>query len=167
MTAPVAAIAAEPVLPDGVTLRQVSERADLDGIAAMEHAVWNDDRGWLAESLEVEQAADPDAMTIVVAEARGGIVCAAWVRFVRGTEFATLWGGATLAEWRGRGIYRAIVAYQRTWPRREGSGTCRWTLLTTVARSSSASASSSSAPPRRTFGRPLPREGPWQAAADQ
>ena len=112
--APVSAVAAEPVLPDGVTLREVSERADLDGIAAMEHSVWNDDRGWLAESLELERAADPDAMTIVVAEAAGVIVCAAWVRFVRGTEFAGLWGGATLAAWRRRGIYRAIVAYRAT-----------------------------------------------------
>ena len=25
-------------------------------------------------------------------------------------EFAGLWGGATLEQWRGRGIYRALVA---------------------------------------------------------
>jgi GNAT superfamily N-acetyltransferase len=34
------------------------------------------------------------------------------VRFVQGTDFATLWGGSTLPDWRGRGIYRAIVAYR-------------------------------------------------------
>jgi GNAT superfamily N-acetyltransferase len=28
------------------------------------------------------------------------------------TKFATLWGGATLPQWRRRGIYRAIVAYR-------------------------------------------------------
>jgi GNAT superfamily N-acetyltransferase len=27
-----------------------------------------------------------------------------------GTEFAGLWGGSTRAQWRGRGIYRALVA---------------------------------------------------------
>ena len=27
-----------------------------------------------------------------------------------GTDFAGLWGGATLREWRSRGIYRALVA---------------------------------------------------------
>ena len=31
-------------------------------------------------------------------------------RYAAGTEFGTLWGGATLPEWRGRGIYRALVA---------------------------------------------------------
>jgi GNAT superfamily N-acetyltransferase len=51
-------------------------------------------------------------MSIVVAEAGDAVVCAAWVRFERGTEFATLWGGATLKEWRGRGIYSATVAYR-------------------------------------------------------
>ena len=49
---------------------------------------------------------------IVVAEAAGAITSAGRVRFVRGTEFATLWGGATLPGWRGRGIYRATVAYR-------------------------------------------------------
>ena len=27
-----------------------------------------------------------------------------------GTDFASLWGGGTLPEWRGRGIFRALVA---------------------------------------------------------
>ena len=112
MIAPVATVATDPMLSGGVTLLEVTERNDLDRIAEMERAVWHEDRSWLAESLEAERRVDPDALTIVVAEATGTVVCAAWVRFVGGTEFATLWGGATLEEWRGRGIYRAIVAYR-------------------------------------------------------
>jgi GNAT superfamily N-acetyltransferase len=54
-------------------------------------------------------AADPAGLAIFVAEADGVVVSAGWVRFPSGTDFATLWGGATLAEWRGRGIYRALV----------------------------------------------------------
>jgi GNAT superfamily N-acetyltransferase len=105
-------IAAEPQLPDGVVLREVTERADFERIAAMEEAVWGDDHGWLADTLESELAVDPDALTIVVAEAGDTFVSAAWMRFEPGTEFATLWGGATRPEWRGRGIYRALVAYR-------------------------------------------------------
>jgi GNAT superfamily N-acetyltransferase len=110
--APVAAVAAEPCLPAGVQLREVSDRVDLDRIAAMEAAIWGDDRTWLADSLEAEHAVDPSALTIVVAEAGGEVLSAGWVRFARGTEFATLWGGGTLPAWRGRGIYRAVVAYR-------------------------------------------------------
>jgi GNAT superfamily N-acetyltransferase len=110
--APVSTVAGEPRLPDGVRLREVSARADLDRIAAMEEAVWGDGRNWLADSLEAEHAADPSALTIVVAEAGDDVVCAAWIRFAAGSEFASLWGGGTLPDWRGRGIYRAIVAYR-------------------------------------------------------
>lgn len=48
-------------------------------------------------------------MIVHVAEAAEGVVSAAWVRFHPGTEFASLWGGSTLAQWRGRGIYRELV----------------------------------------------------------
>jgi GNAT superfamily N-acetyltransferase len=112
LIAPVAAIATEPRAPDGVRLHEVTARVDFDRIAAMEEAIWSDNRGWLADSLEAERAVDPDAITIVAAEAGTEIVCAAWVRFSAGTEFASLWGGGTLPAWRSRGIYRAIVAYR-------------------------------------------------------
>ena len=109
---PVADVAAKPRLPEGVRLRQVSDRVDLDRIGALEQAIWQDDRGWLVDSLEAERAVDPDALAIVVAEAGESTICAGWVRFAQGTEFATLWGGGTLPAWRGRGIYRAVVAYR-------------------------------------------------------
>jgi GNAT superfamily N-acetyltransferase len=107
-----ASVAGDPELPEGVALRAVSERADLDRIARFEEAIWGEDRGWLADMLEGEQTADPESLAIVVAETRDEIVCAGWVRFVPGTDFASLWGGSTLPAWRRRGIYRAIVAYR-------------------------------------------------------
>jgi hypothetical protein len=112
---PVAPLAAVlPTPPEGVRLRQVSSRADLDRIARMEEAVWGSERTWLADGLERELAVDPSALTVVVAqdEATETVVSAGWVRFVKGTPFATLWGGSTLAPWRRRGIYRALVVYR-------------------------------------------------------
>ena len=95
-------------------MREVTDRNDLDRIAAFERAAWEDEdnQGWIADMLEAERKADPNGISIVVAEAGGEIVCAGWVRFVSGTDFATLWGGATLPAWRGRGIYRATVAHR-------------------------------------------------------
>ena len=29
-----------------------------------------------------------------------------------GTGFAGLWGGGTVTDWRGKGVYRALVAYR-------------------------------------------------------
>lgn len=45
-----------------------------------------------------------------VAEVDGAVVATGRLEVVAGTEFAGLWGGATLEPWRGRGIYRALVA---------------------------------------------------------
>jgi GNAT superfamily N-acetyltransferase len=108
----VGTIAAAPQLPEGVSLRDVTARADLERIAALEDEVTGEDHRWLAANLDAELDADPDALAIVVAEAEDTVVCAGWVRFERGTDFATLWGGATLPAWRSRGIYRATVAYR-------------------------------------------------------
>ena len=111
--ADVAEIANTPKLPDGVTLREVTTREDFERIDAMEAAAWGEKtEGWLPTMLETEREADPDALTVLVAEAGGDVVCAGWVRFAKGTDFATLWGGATLPELRGRGIYRATVAHR-------------------------------------------------------
>ncbi|MCW3845301.1 GNAT family N-acetyltransferase [Micromonospora yasonensis] len=110
---PVAALAAAvPVLPPGVRLREVTALEDLERIRAMEEAVWAEDRSHLVTGLAKEIEADPQSITIVVAEAGDTVVSAGWVRYLRNTGFATLWGGSTLPEWRKKGIYRALVAYR-------------------------------------------------------
>ncbi len=103
-------VAAEPVLPDGVVLRQVSEAEDLRRIADHETEVWGFDLSWVAAHLGSHVAADPDHITILVAEAGDRIVCAGWTIYSPGTDFGALLGGTTLAEWRGRGLYRATLA---------------------------------------------------------
>jgi GNAT superfamily N-acetyltransferase len=112
LIAEVDGIASEPVFPDGVTLREVTERADLEGIEALESAVWGEEESWVVDMLDSELTADPESITVVVAEAGETVVCAGWIRFDPGNEFGTLWGGATLPEYRRRGIYRATVAYR-------------------------------------------------------
>jgi GNAT superfamily N-acetyltransferase len=110
---PIAPLAAAvPLLPEGVRLREVADRADLERIAAMEEEVWRDDRGHLVDGLSREIAADPQSITVVVAEAEETVVSAGWVRYVAGTGFATLWGGSTLPSWRRRGVYRALVTHR-------------------------------------------------------
>jgi hypothetical protein len=107
-----AGIAADPVLSAGVSLRQVTADADMHAIAAMENEVWGEHLGWLADGLITRVRSAPDDIAIFAVEdqAAGRLVSAAWLVFYPGTGFAGLWGGSTLAAWRGRGIYRALVA---------------------------------------------------------
>ncbi|WP_237706553.1 GNAT family N-acetyltransferase [Kribbella flavida] len=95
-------------LVDGVTIRRTTVQADFERIAAMESTVWGEDWSWLAGDLAGRQASGQ--ADIYVAEADGRVVSAAWAVHQAGTDFTGLWGGSTLTEWRGRGIYKALVA---------------------------------------------------------
>ena len=103
-------MAGEPALPDGVRLTQVTADADMHRIAAMESVVWGQDLTWLAHDLIGRISAAPAEIAVMIAEADGEVVSAAWLVFRAGTGFAALWGGSTLPAWQGRGIYRALVA---------------------------------------------------------
>jgi GNAT superfamily N-acetyltransferase len=107
--------------PAGVRVRETDTPADMRRIAALEGAVWGEDQAWLGEELVGMLAAEPRLTRVVVAEALepagpgdltkpGQVVCAGWLTLTPGSDFAGLWGGSTLAAWRGRGIYRALVA---------------------------------------------------------
>lgn len=97
-------------LGDGVTLRQTTAADDLRRIGAMLSTVWGTDLNWLGADLIARIEAAPDQIAVLVAEAESEIVSAAWLVHRPGTQFAGLWGGSTLAPYRGRGIYHALVA---------------------------------------------------------
>ena len=106
-----ATLAGEPALPDGLTLREASNRADFERIGAMQSEVWGEDWSWLADDLELRVTADPPTRVLVV-EDGDLVVSAAWLTPFPGTRVAGLWGGSALAPYRGRGIYRALVAHR-------------------------------------------------------
>lgn len=57
-----------------------------------------------------EMVNTPDQVYVYVAEVDGTPVSHGWVRFPRASVFASLWGGATQPEYRGRGLYSQLVA---------------------------------------------------------
>jgi GNAT superfamily N-acetyltransferase len=109
--APIERVSVDAEPPPGVAVREVHGEADYDLIADLEAAVWGPDGSadWIT-SLAEEQRANPEGTRVFLAVAADQAVSAGWIRFPSGTEFGTLWGGATRVEWRGRGIYRALVA---------------------------------------------------------
>jgi GNAT superfamily N-acetyltransferase len=101
---------ATPPLLRGVALRRVTADADMRRIAYMESAVWGEDRDRTGDHLITWVAAAPEDFLVLVAEAGTEVVAAGWITFLEGSDFAGLWGGATLREWRRKGIYHALVA---------------------------------------------------------
>ncbi|WP_284978142.1 GNAT family N-acetyltransferase [Arthrobacter sp. fls2-241-R2A-200] len=97
-------------LPDGVTLRQVTDEADVLAMCAMQAEVFGDPTSDHIAGALLRRLSLDDGMELWVAEADGRIVSAGRLEPVQGTTFAGIWGGATRPEWRGRGIYRALTA---------------------------------------------------------
>ena len=56
----------------------------------------------------------------MIAWAEGTPVSAARIEFHTGTDFASLWGGGTIPAWRGRGVFRSLVAYRAALARARG-----------------------------------------------
>ena len=104
------ALAEDVPLPDGVTLRRVTEEADVRAMSAMQDEVFGDAPSDEMANALLRRLSFDDGMELWVAEAGGRIVSAGRLEPVAGTQFAGIWGGATLADWRGRGIYRALTA---------------------------------------------------------
>jgi hypothetical protein len=97
-------------LPDDVMLRRIRMEPDIRAMAEMQdHAFGNDISGRIVEDL-LRRLANGDDVELWVAEAEGKVVAAGRLEPVPDTDFAGIWGGATLEEWRGLGIYRALTA---------------------------------------------------------
>lgn len=105
-------LAVDVPLGDGVVLRRAGEGGDLrDDVARMlaaQESVFTRGRGPSVEQ-SLDDLEDGDS-EFWLAEVQGEVVAAGRLTVVPGTGFAGIWGGSTLPQWRGRGIYRALVA---------------------------------------------------------
>ncbi len=110
MIGPLKALCGDVALPAGVTLRRVSSDSAVRAMSAMADEAFGESVNTRSADALVARLARGDGMELWVAETVGRMVCAGRLEPVPGTEFAGIWGGATLAEFRGRGIYRALTA---------------------------------------------------------
>jgi hypothetical protein len=97
-------------LPDGVSLRTVTDEADVRRMSAMADTAFGDPvSDERADSL-LRRLSVREGMELWVAEVDDRIISAGRLEPVANSEVAGIWGGSTLVEWRGRGIYRALTA---------------------------------------------------------
>jgi ribosomal protein S18 acetylase RimI-like enzyme len=99
-------------VPPGVRLLPVTDEAGVGLLTDVHERVFGTDASRLRRSLLAQLRDHPEAVAMAVAMAGDQAVCSARIEFLPGTSFASLWGGGTLPEWRGHGIYRALIAYR-------------------------------------------------------
>ncbi|MGA5323255.1 GNAT family N-acetyltransferase [Streptomyces seoulensis] len=112
MVGEIARLDLEERLPDGVRLVRAADAAGVALVVAVHERVFGADGTALRDHLPARLAADPGTVLAVVALAGEEPVASARLELVPDGDFAGLWGGGTVEEWRGRGLYRALVAHR-------------------------------------------------------
>ncbi|MGW5419479.1 GNAT family N-acetyltransferase [Streptomyces sp. NPDC003943] len=112
MVAETAALPAHEGLPEGVELRAVTDEAGVEMVVRVHELAFGTDSSALGRRLLDQLAETPGTVAAVVALADGEPVSAARLELAEGSDFAGLYGGGTVEGWRGRGLYRALVAHR-------------------------------------------------------
>jgi GNAT superfamily N-acetyltransferase len=112
LVAVIADLALDVPAPAGVELRPVRDRAGVEALVSVHEQVFGEDHSALGDALLAELAAGPDRTAAVVAWSGDVPICAGRVELPAGSDFASLWGGGTLPGWRGRGVFRSLVAHR-------------------------------------------------------
>ncbi len=112
MIAKISELPADTGLPEGVRLRPVTDVAGVDLAMDVHEKAFGNDGSRLRRRLLAQLEQSPDTISLIVAMAGDLPVSVARMELNPGTAFAGLWGGGTVPGWRGRGIYRALVAHR-------------------------------------------------------
>lgn len=98
-------------LPDGFELQRASAPSEIYAATALAGQVFGNPPEHADGIARELLALDPNKFEMwLVRDAAGQVVCSGRVEFIKDTEFASIFGGACLPEYRGRGIYRALTA---------------------------------------------------------
>jgi GNAT superfamily N-acetyltransferase len=98
--------------PAGVELRAVVDEPGVDALVSVHDEIFGEDHAALGRALLDALRRRPCSVAAVVAVAGETPIAAGRVEFHAGTDFASLWGGGTLHAWRGRGVFRSLVAHR-------------------------------------------------------
>jgi GNAT superfamily N-acetyltransferase len=112
MIGEVARLAPDAEPPAGIRLVPAVDAAGVDMVVDVHEKAFGTDGTRLRHRLLARLGADAGTVVAVVALAGAEPVGAARMELVPGTRFAGLWGGGTVEAWRGRGVYRALVAHR-------------------------------------------------------
>lgn len=110
MVAEISDLALDTPPPPGVELAEVTDSRGVQDLVKVHDSVFGGDHAAAGLALLDALTRQPPIAAALVALAGPEPVAAARVEFHPGSEFASLWGGGTLPAWRGRGVFRALVA---------------------------------------------------------
>ncbi len=104
--------------PPGIEVRRVVDRDGVADLVTANTAAFGKAEPWRVDALTPRL--DDGSLALYVAYADGRPVSSGRLELAPGRDFAGLYGGGTDPAWRGRGVYRALVAARAAEARRLG-----------------------------------------------
>ena len=121
MVADIADLPSETWTMDVSAVQRITTPQGVDEIARMEDEVWaGEEVTGFTEGMKYDLAHNPAHLSVFAVYQDGRVVSAAWTHYLLATSFATLWGGSTLAAYRKRGYYTALLAVRAREARQRG-----------------------------------------------
>jgi predicted GNAT family acetyltransferase len=96
--------------PPRQQVQPITDAGQIADVLAIHQQVWEEDFSSLGEYLAGTLSRHPEQMSVYMAYVDGQPASAAWIYFQKHSQFASLWGGATIEGYRKRGLYTALLA---------------------------------------------------------
>jgi GNAT superfamily N-acetyltransferase len=103
-------------------VRRLNDPGQLNILIDLLEAVWEADFSGLGELLKEDLVKRPWYSSIYTAYVGNVPASVGWIQFHKNSQFASLWGGTTLPQYRGRGLYTAVMATRLQEAIRRGYG---------------------------------------------
>lgn len=97
----------DPVRAD---VRRLTDPDQLSQLIPVLETVWKEDFEWIHTLLGDDMRGNPDFLSVYVGYVNEVPACTGWINFHSDSQFASLWGGSTLAQHRRQGLYTGVLA---------------------------------------------------------
>lgn len=102
-----------------VTIRKIEHKEQLADVIQILETVWGGSFAWINDRFPGHMNI-PGYLSVYTAEIDGKSIACAWIYFYPHSHFAGLYGGATLKEFRGQGVYNTLLAVRAQEARERG-----------------------------------------------
>ncbi len=91
-------------------VQRIIDPEKLVDVQSVEQEVWDEDAAGVRHFLGDALSNSPEQMSVYVAYSGEQPASAAWIYFPEHSQFASLWGGATISRFRKHGLFTALLA---------------------------------------------------------
>lgn len=91
-------------------LKEIVDAKGIREMISLIDIIWEESHEELGNRLWRDKQDHPDSLYLYGVYDKDQLVSAAWIYFENNSSFASLWGGSTLLEYRGKGFYTSLLS---------------------------------------------------------